>query len=352
MRFRLWGGIRRIVFLFDPEVVHHFFAKILSTFGRTGLGRFFLRLISGASLRRTLSPVIVAGIPFRNPIGLAAGFDKNGEIIPALPHLGFGYVEVGTVTPQPQPGNAKPRLFRDPDRLSLFNRMGFNSPGAEIVAENVAKARSRGNLPTDFRIGINLGKNKETPSERAAEDYALAARAFRGLADYLVVNVSSPNTPGLRELQTSESIKKITHAIRTEMKEWEKKPPLFLKIAPEVRGGALENLLRAECELGIEGWILTNTLGGYWKGGRGGWSGGALGILSRECLEKVRGRSRLPILSVGGILERREVVGRLESGANLVQVYTGWIYFGPRWISYLLDAIRKQEAVELYSKKT
>jgi dihydroorotate dehydrogenase len=187
-------------------------------------------------------------------------------------------------------------------------------------------------------VGINLGKNKETAAEHAAEDYGLAARPFAGLADYLVVNVSSPNTPGLRELQTVESITKIVGAIRTTISAWEKKPPIYLKLAPEVRGETLENILAAEKNLGIDGWVLTNTLGGYWKGAKGGWSGGALGTLGRDCLERVRARSRLPILSVGGILERREVAVRMKSGANLVQVYTGWIYFGPRWVSYLLRA--------------
>lgn len=341
MKPRLWNGIRRVVFLFDAESVHHFFVRGLVCFGATGLGRLLLRLLSGADLESTYRPVIVGGISYRNPIGLAAGFDKEGKIIPALPHLGFGFVEVGTITPRPQPGNAKPRLFRDSDRLSLFNRMGFNSPGAETVAKNVANARASGDLPPDFRIGINLGKNKETPTENAAEDYGLAMRPFRGLADYFVINVSSPNTPGLRALQTVESITKIVDVLRAEMSAWEKKPPIYLKLAPEVSGEALEHLLQGERTLGIDGWVLTNTLGGYWKGGKGGWSGGALGSLGRECLERVRGRSRLPILSVGGILERGEIEARLRLGATLVQVYTGWIYFGPRWIRHLLGAIQK-----------
>lgn len=336
MRLGIWGFARKLVFLFDAEKVHHFFAGWLARFGKSAAGRAFLRLISGADLVRDRFPVTVGGITYRNPIGLAAGFDKEGAMIPALPHLGFGFVEIGTVTPRPQPGNAKPRLFRDAHRFSLFNRMGFNSPGAETVARNVTLARTFGDLPADFRIGINLGKNKATTPEDAAEDYGLAVRPFEGLADYLVVNVSSPNTPGLRELQTVESITKIVRAIRAELADWKAKPPIYLKLAPELRGETLENILSAETKLGIDGWVLTNTLGGFWKGAKGGWSGGALGTLGRDCLERVRARSRLPILSVGGILERREVGTRLERGANLVQVYTGWIYFGPRWIPYLL----------------
>lgn len=333
-----WRFVRGIVFLFDAENVHHFFARKLRFLGSHAAGRWGLRLISGTNLAKSRHPVKIGALTFRNPIGLAAGFDKEGTMILALPHLGFGYVEVGTVTPRPQPGNAKPRLFRDADRFSLFNRMGFNSPGADEVAKNVTQARASGCLPEDFRIGINLGKNKATSAEDAPADYGLAVRPFDGLADYLVVNVSSPNTPGLRELQTVESITKIVDAIRAEMANWKAKPPIYLKLAPEVRGETLEHILGAEKSLGIDGWVLTNTLGGYWRGGKGGWSGGALGTLGRDCLERVRGRSRLPILSVGGILERREVETRLARGANLVQVYTGWIYFGPRWIAHLLRA--------------
>jgi dihydroorotate dehydrogenase len=309
--------------------------------GRSSSGKRILRFISGANLEKDRHPVVVGGVTYRNPIGLAAGFDKEGTLIPALAHLGFGFVEVGTVTPRPQPGNPKPRLFRDPKRFSLFNRMGFNSPGADVVAKNVAEARASGDLPPDFRIGINLGKNKETSPEDAARDYGSAVRPFENLADYLVVNVSSPNTPGLRALQTVESITKIVEAIRAELSKWRIKPPIYLKLAPEVSGEALDQLLNEEKNLGIDGWVLTNTLGGFWKGAQGGWSGGALGSLGRECLERVRGRSRLPIISVGGILERREVESRIESGANLVQVYTGWIYFGPRWIPRLLSAFER-----------
>jgi dihydroorotate dehydrogenase len=340
VKLGLWGSVRKVVFLLDAENVHHHFAKWLARLGGIAAGRALLRLFSGTNLDRTLHPVEVGGIRYRNPIGLAAGFDKEGAMIPALPHLGFGFVEIGTVTPRPQPGNPKPRLFRDADRFSLFNRMGFNSPGADTVARNVAHARVSGGLPADFRIGINLGKNKETSAENAAQDYALAARPFAGLADYLVVNVSSPNTPGLRELQTVESITKIVQAIRAELAEWKAKPPIYLKLAPEVRGEVLESILSAEKNLGIDGWVLTNTLGGYWKGAKGGWSGGALGTLGRDCLERVRARSRLPILSVGGILEPRELDARFNCGADLIQVYTGWIYFGPRWIPYLLKTFR------------
>ncbi|MBC7385636.1 MAG: quinone-dependent dihydroorotate dehydrogenase [Cryobacterium sp.] len=340
-----WRQLRKIVFTFDAEKVHHFFYEILAFLGRSTVGRFVLRVISGTEKDREnpRHPLVcsVNGMLFRNPIGLAAGFDKDGRLLPALAHLGFGFAEIGTVTPCAQPGNSKPRLFRDVERFSLFNRMGFNSPGALIVSENVRWARKKGKLPENFRIGINIGKNKDTSAEDAAKDYRLAVTPFAGLADYIVVNVSSPNTPGLRALQTSDAIVKIVNAVRLEVEKWECRPSIYLKLAPELDELSLEDLLRCEKDMGIDGWVLNNTLGGYWKGGRGGWSGGVLGNLPRERLEKVRARSRLPIISVGGILEPREVEARLESGANLVQVYTGWIYFGPRWVRHLLKSVRK-----------
>lgn len=342
MNRTFWSVLRSAFFQWDAETIHHFFVRMLKLFGSNPIGRALLSLIAGIPLSRTSYPTEIAGIIFRNPIGLAAGFDKEGVLIRALPHLGFGYVEVGTVTPRAQPGNMRPRLFRDPERFSLFNRMGFNSPGAEKVARNVTRAREKGNLPENFRIGINLGKNKETPPEKAHEDYGLAVRPFENLADYLVVNVSSPNTPGLRELQTVDSLEKIVGAVRTEVSRWKNQPPIFLKLAPELSGAPLEELIRSEKQMGIDGWVLTNTLGGYWKGGKGGWSGGALGTLSRDHLEWVRSRSRLPILSAGGILQAREVRERLDRGANAVQVYTGWIYFGPRWIPHLLKIISRR----------
>lgn len=345
MKKSAWFWVSKLVFLWDAETVHRFFASILAFHGNWAMGRWILRRISGTSLKAgsagLAAPTSFGGITFRNPIGLAAGFDKDGTLIAALPHLGFGFAEIGTVTPRPQPGNAKPRLFRDPDRLSLFNRMGFNSPGAEKVAKNVTRARANGSLPENFRIGINLGKNKETSAEDAHLDYRLAVAPFENLADYLVVNVSSPNTPGLRALQTVESLEKIVGEVRKELTHWRVKPPIYLKLAPELGGASLEDILRSEKRIGIDGWVLTNTLGGYWKGGRGGWSGGALGTLARERLEVVNARSRLPIFSVGGILQAREVELRLRNGADAVQVYSGWVYFGPRWIPHLLKRITK-----------
>jgi len=287
----------------------------------------------------------VLGMEFRSRLGLAAGFDKNAEILTALPALGFGFVEIGTVTPQPQAGNSRPRLFRDPSNEALFNRMGFNGLGATIISERIAHAKET--LPADFRVGVNLGKNKDTPLERAWEDYVRSARAFEGLADYLVINVSSPNTPGLRSLQTVEALKPIIGGIVELILRWGKKPPLLLKTAPELSAKELAELIQTVEPWGIDGWVLTNTLGGTLKTReqelQGGWSGKPLAELSRKSLKEVRQVSRKPIISVGGITSLEEAAARISDGANLLQIYTGWIYRGPTFPVKLTRALETQK---------
>jgi dihydroorotate dehydrogenase len=199
----------RLLYLFDPEWIHQTIVALLRALHAASPA--LVRWISGASTASTGPGRIVFGIQFRTPLGLAAGFDKNAELLAALPDLGFGFSEVGTVTPRPQPGNPRPRLFRDVGAQSLFNRMGFNNDGATRVAERVRHARAK--LPPGFVVGVNLGKNKDTPEENAASDYEAAAREFEGLADYLVLNVSSPNTPGLRGLQDSDKLRPIESGI-------------------------------------------------------------------------------------------------------------------------------------------
>jgi dihydroorotate dehydrogenase len=267
---------------------------------------------------------------FRSRVGLAAGFDKDAELVTALPSLGFGFAEIGTVTPRPQPGNDRPRLFRDPSRGSLFNRMGFNGAGADVVSRRLARVKDQ--LSADFRIGVNLGKNKDTSLEDAASDYAKAASYFQDLADYMVVNVSSPNTPGLRSLQTLEALKPIVTAVNGVIGKWSRRPPLLLKLAPELSGENLAHLIQqieAWKDEHIDGWILTNTLGGELQGLVGGWSGGLLTENSRKSLKDARAVSRLPIVSVGGIMSEEEALERRRLGADLIQIYSGWIYKGP-----------------------
>lgn len=331
LRSLLWALAKWFLFRLDAETAH----RATLVFVQLGirLGGAPLRIASGAPRAVEGQRHRILGLEFASRVGLAAGFDKDAEILRGLPNLGFGFAEIGTVTPRPQPGNDRPRLFRDPERRSLFNRMGFNGLGAEVVSSNLRESRPR--LPSWFRVGVNLGKNKDTPLERAAEDYARAATAFEGLADYLVINVSSPNTPGLRSLQAAESIRPIIGSVGEAISRWRSRPPLLLKLSPEVRGEALEAIIEAAEASGIEGWVLTNTLAGEWDRVEaapplaGGWSGGALSEGARKSLLEVRGLTRKPIISVGGILTPEEARWRIQAGADLVQLYSGWIYGGP-----------------------
>lgn len=345
----IWNGIKRILFSFDAETIH----RITAFFIQLGikLGGAPLRIASGAPAPGESAPPSerkqVLGLDFLAPVGLAAGFDKDAEILRGLPDLGFGFAEIGTVTPRPQPGNPRPRLFRDPSRQAIFNRMGFNGLGAAVVSARLRKIRP--SLPDAFRVGVNVGKNKDTSLEDAARDYADAVRAFEGLSDYVVINVSSPNTPGLRSLQALEALKPIIGAVEEVIGAWVKRPPLLLKLAPEVRGEELGEILSGAERMGVNGWILTNTLGGTirWNGQdlAGGWSGAILAEEARNRLIEARAVSRLPIISVGGILSVDEALARIRAGADLVQIYSGWIYRGPKFPMEIRKALRKERDV-------
>jgi dihydroorotate dehydrogenase len=271
----------------------------------------------------------VFGIRFPNPVGLAAGMDKDGRAIGAWPALGFGFVEVGTVTWHPQPGNPRPRLFRLRDSEGVINRMGFNNRGAEALARRLAEA-GRPAVP----LGVSLGKSKVTPLDEAVEDYVRSARVLRGLADYFAVNVSSPNTPGLRSLQDPEQLTALLAALRGEVGD----TPVLVKIAPDLTEHAIGELLEV-CERGgVAGLIATNTtlsrdgvVGGDARlaGEAGGLSGRPLAARAREVVTFVCKRSPLPVIGVGGILAPADAVALLDAGASLVQVYTGLIYRGP-----------------------
>jgi len=317
----MWSLIRKILFLIDPEDAHT-------------LAKWGMRLMA-----RVL-PLKVDAV--NNPVCLAAGFDKNAELIEVLPYFGFGSIEVGTVTPVPQGGNERPRLFRNPAERTIFNRMGFNNLGAGIISERVRAARTR--IPEGFRIGVNLGKNKNTPDAGAALDYAKAARPFLDTADYFVINVSSPNTPGLRALQTPEALTGIVQKVKEVIAGGPRTIPLWVKLAPELTGDALQEVVRALEAAGIDGLILTNTLGGHYiyrgKEFSGGWSGQNLTSLSLERLKEVKGMTRLPVISVGGIMTVEDALERLKAGAAGIQLYTGWIYGGPFFAKRILRAIR------------
>lgn len=344
----IWAGIKRLAFCFDAERVHHATLLLLRFLSRRmgRLGRLILRVSSGYSRVWVESPKIIEqwnGLTFRNRVGLAAGFDKNAEILQALPELGFGFVELGTVTPRPQEGNPRPRLQRDAGEQAIFNRMGFNGDGMVAVANRLRKLK--GSLPRDFRVGVNLGKNKATPDSEAAQDYAVVAAAFVGLADYFVINVSSPNTPGLRALQNYESLKSIFETVRgvvhSETRGPFGPPPILIKLAPEISGEDLKALIRRLESSGVNGWVLTNTLGSIQPlGGQsqsGGLSGKPLTTLANQRVVEARSATNLPIIGVGGILDDRDARERFTAGADLIQVYAGWIFNGPRFPKSLLE---------------
>lgn len=350
----VWNLLKPLLFLFDAERVHDVSVLILSFLGRRSWGRTLLALISGTKNlsthgygreNRERIHHFALGMPFRSRVGLAAGFDKNGELIEALPSLGFGFVEVGTVTPRPQEGNPKPRLFRKPEERLLFNRMGFNGKGAEYVSQRVREAKFSGALPVHFRIGLNIGKNKTTTEADAHLDYAEALKPFKDLVDYVVVNLSSPNTPGLRALQAVEPLQKILKAVHGVLADWSIKPPVLVKLAPELREEELGEILAGAEAGGAAGFVLANTWAGEWRGKnaqetfQGGWSGKILLDPATRILEAARRKTKLPLISVGGILNNLEAKRRISLGADLIQIYTGWIYGGPTFARELSDSL-------------
>lgn len=323
----------RIIFRhFDPEWIHHFVALGLRGANRLGITRI------GAIHADQVTPVRALGIEFEGAFGLAAGFDKNAKLIRALGDLGFSHVEIGTVTAVAQPGNAKPRLFRLIDDRALINRMGFNNDGALRVAQRLGRLRAKygENLPV---IGVNIGKSKITEPAKAAEDYRYSAKLLAPFADYLAVNVSSPNTPGLRDLQSVEALRPILTAVLEESLGL----PVVVKIAPDLADADILAVAELACELELAGIIATNTTIGR-SGlkanskrideiGAGGLSGAPLAQRSLEVLRLLapyRAKG-LDLISVGGIETAEQAKERLNNGASLVQGYTGFIYEGPFW---------------------
>jgi dihydroorotate dehydrogenase len=286
-----------------------------------------------AALRRYFTvdaPRTVFGLRFPNPVGLAAGMDKDGRALPAWPALGFGFVEVGTVTRHAQPGNPKPRLYRLPDSRALLNRMGFNNAGAHALADRLAKIG-----PLGVPLGISLGKSKITPNEEAVADYRESLRALYPYGDYFAVNVSSPNTPGLRELQDRAALSRLLEALRQANTAAK---PILVKIAPDLTEQAIGELLEVCADQGVAGLIATNTtlardgLSGTDRGTGeqpGGLSGRPLHARAVDVVRFVRAHSDLPVIGVGGIMNPPDALRMLDAGASLVQVYTGLIYSGP-----------------------
>lgn len=275
------------------------------------------------------------GIKFPNPVGLAAGFDKDARWVDELSTLGFGFVEIGTVTPRPQPGNDKPRLFRLPQDEALINRMGFNNQGAEVAAERLRQRKS------NIIIGGNIGKNKVTPNEEALSDYEKGFDALYDVVDYFVVNVSSPNTPGLRELQDKEPLMKILNRLMQMNKQKGNPKPLLLKIAPDLTDAQLNDIVEIVSSTGIDGVVATNTTidrsnlktnkAEVEAIGAGGLSGKPLRARATEVIKYLHDKSNgsFPIIAVGGIYTAEDAIEKINAGASLVQVYTGFIYEGP-----------------------
>ena len=323
----------------NPEFTHHL-GMLVVRFAGTRLGALLLRS------QKALSPamrVTTLGVSFESPIGLAAGFDKNAVAIRGFHSLGFGHVEVGTVTPLPQPGNEKPRLFRLPDDFALINRMGFNNDGVEAVAARLKKVRDTGgNLPV---IGVNIGKNKATPREKAGNDYVTCAAALAPYADYLVVNVSSPNTPGLRGLQERTFLEPILSRVLDHAGD----TPVLVKIAPDLSDEAIAEVVELVCDLGLAGIVATNTTisreglrassADVAAMGEGGLSGKPLSERSLEVLSVIR--HTLPreycVISVGGVFTGDDAQRLLAQGATLVQAYTGFVYRGPFFARKVLE---------------
>jgi dihydroorotate dehydrogenase len=338
-RHPIYGVLRRLLFLVPPERSHMLvFATLRGITAAVPLRRRLRRLLAPTD------PVLastVFGVRFPGPLGVAAGFDKDGTGLKVWGALGFGYAEIGTVTAYPQPGNPSPRLFRLPADRALLNRLGFNNQGASDLATRLVRHRS------DVPIGVNIGKTKSTPPECAAEDYRSSARLVGPLAAYLVVNVSSPNTPGLRDLQAVESLRAILSAVLAETST-----PVLVKIAPDLADTDIDQIADLAVELGLAGIVATNTTVsrdglttlGVDQLGSGGISGAPLAHRSAEVLQRLYGRvgDRLTLISVGGIETVDDAWHRITAGASLLQAYTGFIYGGGLWAKHIHDGIARR----------
>lgn len=287
----------------------------------------------------------VFGLSFANPVGLAAGADKDARAVKAWNAIGFGFAEIGTITPRPQPGNPPPRMWRIPEKRALINRLGFPSEGMEAVAPRIAAMRARA---MRMRIAVNLGPNKDTPPERVADDYATLMRRLGPLADMIVVNVSSPNTPGLRDFQAPERIRTIVEAMRSAEGMAERRPPILIKLAPDLGPLMMREICAAAMELGLAGIVATNTTVmreevGVRSALAGGLSGEPLKARAREVIAQIYSdtRGRIPIIGVGGIANAEDAYGHIRAGASLVELYTGMVYGGPGIVREIKEGLMR-----------
>ena len=336
--------LKTILFRFDPEKIHYFVTGALQSAQKVwGLPKL---LKASFKLEHPSLEKEVFGLKFKNPVGLAAGFDKNGEYIQELANFGFGFIEVGTVTPLPQPGNDKPRMFRLPKDEALINRMGFNNKGVDVLARKLENINKEGLI-----IGGNIGKNKNTPNEDAVKDYVKCFDRLFDVVDYFVVNVSSPNTPGLRELQEKEPLKHILNTLQNKNLKHGISRPILLKIAPDLTNEQLDDIVEIVQETKIAGVIATNTTisrdnlasDASLKTEMGGLSGKPLTSRSTEVIKYLSQKSNqsFPIIGVGGIHSAQDAQEKLDAGAALVQLYTGFVYEGPGLVKRILKALIK-----------
>ena len=334
-----YPAIRKVLFKFDAETIHELTIKGLKNTGSNPLNALYKQRVAE-------KPVNVMGIDFPNPLGLAAGLDKNAECINAFAAMGFGFIEVGTVTPRPQPGNDKPRIFRLPEANAIINRMGFNNKGVDYLVSQVRAAKFDGVL------GINIGKNKDTPEANAKDDYIHCMRKVYNFATYITVNISSPNTPGLRALQYGDALNELLSALKAEQatlaNQYGKYIPLAVKIAPDLTEDEVKSIAKSLIDNGIDGVIATNTTlsrEGVEQLEHGTEQGGLSGAPVKDksttvirILAKALD-SKLPIIGVGGIASSDDANEKLAAGASLVQVYTGFIYQGPPLIKEIVSGL-------------
>lgn len=367
----MYKFIRSLLFTLDPETAHQWTLQMMRLGGLQPINALLQRMYSAPP-----RPVHAFGLIFKNPVGLAAGYDKDAVAVRGLSALGFGHIEVGTVTPRPQPGNPRPRVFRLVEDEAVINRMGFPGKGADFVKRSLSRSlpaglrasvSERGNLHlgaktrkdrklprhaygaprSDTMIGVNLGKNKDTPLEEAAQDYISLMRTFAPLADYLAINISSPNTVGLRRLQGREMLEDLLGAISAERRAAPIARPILVKLAPDLSDEELDDALGVILDTGMDGVIATNTtiarpeLRSKNRGETGGLSGGPLRASSEAMLEKIVRRvdGSIPIVSAGGIMSPEDAKRRLGMGAALVQVYTGLVYRGPGLVREIIRAL-------------
>ena len=334
--------IKPLLFQFDPEIIHYVVTGALQRVNRIWGVKSFLKNLYQLDDKRLATEVL--GLKFKNPLGLAAGFDKNASMIEELAEFGFGFIEIGTVTPLPQPGNEKPRMFRLPQDDALINRLGFNNQGVDVVAARLKQVQRKGLI-----IGGNIGKNKLTPNEDVVSDYIKCFDRLFDVVDYFVVNVSSPNTPGLRELQEKEPLKHILNTLQQRNNKNQISRPILLKIAPDLTNSQLDDIIEIVMETKIAGVIATNTTisrddlvsSENLKKESGGLSGKPLSSRSTEVIRYLSEHSNksFVIIGVGGIHSSKDAIEKIQAGASLIQIYTGFIYEGPGLVKRILKGL-------------